>query len=150
MPDLYEPCMCMCMFLAPITFLAYQIFGIVYLVESYMDISNPCIGHIWPYILVSLLSSWPNINVTKNQHSAVDNGPAIICLVLLNTGLAVWGGIELANPLCKVMMDTHLWKFGFATFILQSFSGLLILIVACCGIISLSVTNRDRATYNEV
>jgi len=148
--DLYEACMCMCMFLAPIAFLAYQIFGIVYLVENYMAMGDPCIGHLWPYVLVSLLACFSNITVTKNERSVADNCPALICIVLLNIGLAVWGGLELTNSVCQVMMDNHLWKFGLATFILQSFSAVLILIIVCCGILSLSITNGDRASYNEV
>ena len=146
-----DRCICMCLFLAIVAFLAYQIVGIMYLVENYMDINEPCIGHLWPYILVSLLASWSNINITKNERSVVySSSVPLICLALLNAGLAVWGGVELANPLCTVMMDTRLWKFGFVAVILQFFSSLLILIVASCGIASLSMTNRDRAMYNEV
>ena len=150
MPSLSEVCMYMCMFLVPAAAIAYEVFGVVYLVETYKNISDPCVGHIWPYVLVSLLTCCSNIGVTKNGQSVAENYSALICLLLLNAGLSIWGGIELAHPLCQVMMDNHLWKFGFITFVLQTFSAVLILVVICCGIIGVSITNSDRSMYNEV
>jgi hypothetical protein len=150
MPSLSEVCMVMCMFLVPTAVIAYEVFGIIYLVETYKDISDPCIGRIWPYVLVSLLTCCSNINATKNGQSVADNCSALICLLFLNAGLSIWGGIELAHPLCQVMMDNHLWKFGFATFILQACSAVLILVVVCCEIIGTSIINSDRSIYNEV
>jgi len=135
------------MFLVPAAAIAYEVFGVVYLVETYKNISDPCVGHIWPYVLVSLLTCCSNIGVTKNGQSVAENYSALICLLLLNVGLAIWGGIELAHPVCQAMMANHLWKFGFLTFILQACSAVLILVVVCCGIIQASITNSDRDMY---
>ena len=150
MSTLSELCACVCVFLVPIATITYEVFGIVYLIENYKDIDDSCIGQIWPYVLVSLLLATSNIGMVKNEKSVPENISALICLVLLNAGLAVWGGLELSYPLCQDKMDTHLWKFGFATFILQSFTGVLVLIVVCCGIIVTSIPNTDRSMYNEV
>ena len=138
-------CAFMCICLAPIAVITYEVFGIVYLVESYKDMGNPCIKDVWIYVLVSLVLGISNMGATKNRESVTKNISALICLILLNAGLAVWGGLSLAQLSCETIFDNHLWKFGFATFILQGSTILLILIIACCGII----VNSAESKYND-
>ena len=135
----------MCMCLAPIAVITYEVFGIIYLVDNYKDMDNSCIKDVWIYILVSLILGITNMGVTKKRGSVTKNIYALFCLILINTVLAVWVGISLAQQSCKTIFDNHLWKFGFATFIIQGSTILLILILVCCEIIATSAESR----YND-
>ena len=56
----------------------------------------------------------------------------IICSVLVELGLAIWGAIELFNKCdnCSELHNSDLWKFGLATFIIQiSFVGIFLIML---------------------
>ena len=73
------------------------------------------------------------------------------CIGLLNVGLGVWGNWEVMSASCLAMHNNHLWKFGFATFILQYISGAIYLLISsCCICIICREEYSYRGGYNEV
>ena len=134
--------------LGVIGLLIYQIFGIIYLVDNYNK--NTCItSHVWVYVLISLVLTLSHSGVLGNLSK--ENAMAPFCLGLLNVGLGVWGNFEVMDTSCFAMHENNLWKFGFATFILQYIAGAIYLIIGgCCICIICQEEYSYRGGYNEV
>ena len=136
-------------------FIAYLIFGIMYLVKDY-NVANDCKGSsLWEYVLVALILSFSRLNAknTKDENG-IFNFCVLILLGLIETGLAIWGGFELFNNSCDDLADTNLWKFGFATFAIQTFVATVCLIIIpllvicceyCCNYEKKEMSNIDTA-----
>ena len=108
----------------------YLIFGILYLVQDY-DLANDCKGsNLWVYVLVAIVLSFSRFG-SKNSNDENNNINICIlfCLGLIEMGLAIWGGIELWDKSCENLKDSNLWKFGLATFCIQSFFSFLFVFV---------------------
>lgn len=122
--------------------ISYIVFGIMYLVQDY-DIAHDCKdSSLWAYVLVAIILSLSRGNA-KNAVAEDDDIASVqstictcVCLGLIESGLAIWGGIELWDKSCDDLSDSNLWTFGLVTFILQAFCGTLFLVImpmiACC------------------
>ena len=44
----------------------------------------------------------------------------LLCLVLTDTCMAIWGASELFNKSCKPIVSSDLWLYGYVTFIIQT------------------------------
>lgn len=113
--------------------IAYLVFGIMYLVQDY-DVAHNCGGSsLWAYVLTAIILAWSRSgakNVSTSDEG--DLGTALctlVCLGLLEAGLAIWGGLELWDKSCDDLRDSNLWKFGLATFCLQSFCAFVFLVM---------------------
>ena len=102
--------------------IAYIVFGIMYLVQDY-DIANSCEGSsLWAYVLTAIILSISRSGAKNSNDEDLGIGGKIcllVCLGLIECGLAIWGGMELWVNSCDDLRDSNLWKFGLATFILQ-------------------------------
>ena len=110
--------------------ISYLVFGIMYLVQDY-NIAHECNGSsLWAYVLTAIILSLLRCN-SKNAKDDQDNVNfcVLICLGLVELGLAIWGGVELWVNSCDTLIDTNIWKFALATFILQSFVATLLLVI---------------------
>ncbi len=145
MPDFSEALTFMCVCLIPIATIIYEVFGIVYLVENYHNLDIPCVKHLWAYILVSLVVGLTHQGAAKYRETLEKNCSDLTCICLLNVGLALWGGIELANPVCEIMYDNPFWKFGLITFCLQASTSIFIILMSCC----LSIVNFPEPICDE-
>jgi len=123
-----------CIFLSVLVILgcaiSYLVFGIMYLVQDY-SIVHECNGSsLWAYVLTAIILSLLRCNSknAKDEHDNV-NFCVLICLGLVELGLAIWGGVELWVNSCDTLIDTNIWKFALATFILQSFVATLLLVI---------------------
>jgi len=131
--------------------LAYIIIGLIVLVED-SDVWRNCDNdsELWPYCLVAiLLYTIGSTVVSKNATSdSMNNNPkgeiiALVCGILIELGLAIWGAIELFNKsestcctthnsknlingTCRELTATRLWTFGLVTNIIS-----WIIIVMC-------------------
>ena len=120
--------------------ISYLVFGIIFLINDY-NIAKNCNGSsLWAYVLVALILSFSRTN-SKNVRDDKNNVNycVLVCLGLVECGLAIWGGIELFDKSCNDLKETDLWKFGLVTFILQSFLSSIILFIfpscmVCCGV----------------
>ena len=119
--------------------IAYLVFGIMYLVQDY-TIANDCSGSsLWAYVLTAIILAWGRGNAKNTSTKDGDMGTVfctLVCLGLVDAGLAIWGGLELFQYSCSDLQDSNIWKFGLATFCLQTFFASLFLvimpIVLCC------------------
>lgn len=119
--------------------IAYLVFGIMYLVQDY-KIANDCAGSgLWAYVLTAIILAWGRGNAKNTSTKDGDMGTpfcTLVCLGIVDAGLAIWGGIELFQYSCSDLQDSNIWKFGLVTFCLQAFFATLFLvimpIVLCC------------------
>lgn len=117
--------------------IAYLVFGIIFLVNDF-DISNDCKGsNLWAYVLTSIILSSTNTSlISKNKRDQSDSDlsymkiiVAVICNIIINSALAIWGGIEIWNKSCHDLQDSNLWDFALSTFILQLFASAIFLTI---------------------
>ena len=116
---------------------SYLVFGIMFLVQDY-DVADSCEdSSLWAYVLTAIILCWGRVGVKNNSTNNEESGACgilctLLCLGLIETGLAIWGGTELWQKSCDDLSDTHLWKFGLATFCIQTcVAGLFIVIIPC-------------------
>jgi len=112
--------------------IAYIVFGIMYLVQDY-DISHSCDGSaLWAYVLTAIILAFSRSGAKNASSDSEDAGTTIctiVCLGLLEAGLAIWGGMELWVKSCDDLAESNLWRFGLATFIIQTFCASIFLVV---------------------
>jgi len=111
---------------------SYIVFGIMFLVEDY-EIANDCNGsNLWAYVLTAIILSFNRSNAKITSDSVEEkNSPLCVLLLLgiIETALAIWGGIEIWDKSCSDLSDSNLWKFAVVTFCLQAISGACFLIL---------------------
>ena len=109
----------------------YLVLGIIYLVQDY-DIVQKCSeSNLWAYVLVAIILSF--LHLVSMQYKTDDKKYIyiqILCLGFIETGLAIWGGIELWSKSCDSLINTHIWNFGLVTFLLQTLVGSIYGLVA--------------------
>jgi len=123
-------CLSGCSILALICgIISYIVYGIIFLVQDYNLWSNCNDSALWQYVLVAIILMFnkSNFKETTTDEKTV----LIICAIVIELGLAIWGAIELFDKCdnCPELRNSNLWKFGLATFIIQiSLVGIVILI----------------------
>ena len=76
---------------------SFLVFGILFLVQDWNEYSSCNGSDLGPYVIVALVLTWANGNAAKTKNENNDICSLILGLLfyfLLNTGLAIWGGIE--------------------------------------------------------
>ena len=109
--------------------ISYIVFGIMFLVQDY-NVAHECENSsLWAYVLTAIILSVSRSGA-KNTKDDQDNLNicVLVCLGLIELGLAIWGGVELWIKSCDSLTDTNIWKFALATFILQTFVASLLLV----------------------
>ena len=139
-------------------YVAYIVFGIMYLVEDY-HVANDCAGSaLWAYVLVGVILSYSRVSGAKQYMSEDDssaNDPCAIimqlfCYLLIEIGLAAWGGTELYDKACPSLAASHIWKFALATFSLNLIAiGLILLIPLVVYCVSSSKRPTGGAAFVE-
>lgn len=148
------------MFLMIAGSLSYIVVGIIYLIEDH-DIWKDCKQEsaLWPYALVSLIFFFNKSTIANlDSGDSSDNGKGlskIFVSYVFELCLAVWGSVELfkKSDRCPGMVNSNLWKFSLATFILQTLYSVTILILfIVIFIISRKQDNREKSkeTISEV
>jgi hypothetical protein len=126
--------------------LAYIILAIMYLVQDY-DIANECKdSSLWAYVLTAVILALFRSNAKPNDTKKDNNMGVLICLGLIECGLAIWGCIELWEKSCSDLSDTNLWKIGLVTFILQVICATVFLVVM--PIVMYCIVFKDSKQYN--
>jgi hypothetical protein len=140
---------------------AYYVFGIMYLVQDY-NISHDCShSSLWAYVLTAVILSFTRASAKNANDDNTDTGTKIcslVCLGLIETGLAIWGGIELWDKSCDNLINTNIWKFGLATFCIQTFVGAIFLIIIpgilmcmlCCNANNTDDVSNDNSFQNDI
>ena len=133
----------------------YYIYGILYLVKGY-EVCKECNkSQLWEYILTSLVLGFLRTNIKntdkKDNTNHDDATPVcvLICVGLIDLGLASWGGIELWIKPCNNLVDTNIWKFALITFCIQTTCSVLALLVVPCGIVCIVKKITDLDTDRE-
>tara|TARA_Y100000992_G_C21271887_1_gene497394 strand:- start:9 stop:536 length:528 start_codon:yes stop_codon:yes gene_type:complete len=130
--------------------IAYEVFGIIYLIEDYR-ISNECKGsNLWEYVLVSMILACTNVSVKTNDEK-VDLSACILAIIgVINLSLSTWGGIELWNYSysCDELFNSNLWKVGLAGFIIQVTTTAICVIVP--PILLCYITIREARNINNI
>lgn len=136
---------------------AYIVFGIMYLVQDY-NLAHSCDDSaLWAYVLTAIILSLTRGNA-KNAGKDKDGetGTAIctcICMGFIEGGLAIWGGIELWQKSCDDLTGSNIWKFGLATFVLQTFCATLFLVILpmtlCCCTMCEKSTEVDHSVIQK-
>jgi hypothetical protein len=127
--------------------IAYFVFGIMYLVQDY-NISHDCTGSsLWAYVLTAIILALLRSYTKKTIDEDEDNKTKIcslVCLIFIEMGLAIWGGIELWDKSCDNLVNTNIWKFGLATFYIQIFTASLFLIIILTLFTCFILNNTDN------
>ena len=137
--------------------MAYVVFGIMYLVQDY-HVANDCAGSsLWAYVLVAIIMAYSRLQAGKNAQADMDGGKGgaeiaagLCCYLLLEAGLAVWGGVELYDNACHDLQQTRLWQFGLATFAIQIASASLIVLVQLCMCVVMAAQTPAPATQTSL
>ena len=111
---------------------AYFVFGIMYLVQDYTITHDCSDSSLWAYVLTAIILSFFRISAKNAKDDNTDTGVNIcnlVCIGLIEMGLAIWGGIELWVKSCDNLINTNIWKFGLATFCIQTFIAAIFLII---------------------
>ena len=113
------------------------VFGIIFLVKDY-KIAEECKGSsLWEYALVTVINGvLALLNQTLRKDLEEHLELYYVLSVLFNTGLGIWGGIELFSKSCDNLEKSELWTFGLVAFISQTFVVVLLVTVlifkVCC------------------
>ena len=117
--------------------ICYVVFGIIFLVKDY-KIAEECKGSsLWEYALVTVINGvLALLNQTLRKDLEEHLELYYVLSVLFNTGLGIWGGIELFSKSCDNLEKSELWTFGLVAFISQTFVVVLLVTVlifkVCC------------------
>ena len=131
-------------YVAFIAVIFYQVFGIMYLVQTY-NTTDECLKNLWPYILTSVSLMGFNTSLYLKK-SLVENVCLLVLLNIINTAMPVWGGVELIHPSCDNM--NNVWQFALGTFALQTFILIYIVITGCYQMVKLIHDERTREPIN--
>ena len=111
--------------------IAYLVFGIMFLVQDY-DLAKSCNGsNLWAYVLTAIILAFTRTAAKKDN----DNDKqglvicTLVCLGLMEAGLAIWGGVELWEKSCDDLQESNLWTFGLVTFCLQTICASIFLVI---------------------
>ena len=125
--------------------IAYVVFGVMFLINDYNECKHCSKSHLWEYVLVALILSVTHAGVKKNKGSDENEGGmgTVICICLIDAGLAIWGGIELFIKACDEVESSKIWTYALVTFSIQVLVVIIVLvcvpIAACC--IALNANN---------
>jgi hypothetical protein len=127
------------------------VFAIKFLVDNYDD-AKDCNLDLWIYVLVSIILAFTRSGSIKSSDDKNNNEESpficvLICIGLIEVGLASWGGVELWEKSCVDLKETNLWTIGLVTFIIQVSSAGICLVVApivLCCLAKKSDTNQVR------
>jgi len=114
-------------------YVSYVALGIMYLVQDY-TVAHACSkSALWAYVLVAVILSYSRIAASQGASKNADTSGAeifagLFCYMLVEIGLATWGGVELFGNACPALTRTRLWDFGLATFVLHILTVCLILV----------------------
>lgn len=130
--------------------IAYEVFGIIYLIQDY-GISNECKGsNLWEYVLVSMILACTNVSVKTNDEK-IDLSACILAIIgVINLSLSTWGGIELwdYSYSCDELFNSNLWKVGLAGFIIQVTTTVICVVVP--PILLCYITIREARNINNI
>ena len=121
---------------------SYPVLGIKFLIDDY-DISNNCkSSYLWEYVLVSIIISLLYILFLMLRKVYYENSNQTNSLVFIVPGfiilaLVFWGGFELFDSSCNVLLKSNLWKFALVTFAIQIVAVLILLFLPLLIIISI-------------
>ncbi len=111
--------------------IAYLVFGIMFLVQDY-DLAKSCNGsNLWAYVLTAIILAFTR-SAAKRDNDNDEQGLVIctlVCLGLMEAGLAIWGGVELWVKSCDDLQESNLWTFGLVTFCLQTICASIFLVI---------------------
>lgn len=133
----------------------YYVFGIMYLIRYYQKCKDCSKSELWAYVLTSLVLGFLRGGLRntdkKESNDNADSSPLciIICLGLIDLGLALWGGIELWDKSCDNLVNTNLWKFAFATFCIQTTTSVITLLIVPCGLVCFVKKVRELHTDQQ-
>ena len=129
-------CLITCCCIILFAYITYITFSILYLVQD-KSLDDDCVdSNLWVYNLVSLIlplisrfCSAKNSSDKDEKTSTCQTICTLICSSLIETALAVWGGIELYDRNdCTDLKNSNLWNLGLTNFILQIISSSIIII----------------------
>ena len=132
---LIECCLCLIILFTAIISLSiiiYLISGLIILINDY-DYSKDCNNSLLAiYVIVSLILVFKGcINTNNYAKYSMINLIILICQLLIDLGLIIWGGFELFNisSECNDLINSNLWKIGLASFIMQIVTFVIIVII---------------------
>lgn len=131
----------------------YITFGIMFLVQDY-NVAGDCKGSsLWEYVLVAMILACSHVSVKSDKDDGGVFLPLLMCLGIVDLGLAIWGGVELFEKSCDDLSDSNLWKFGLAVFVIQLFlavtSLIIIPVILICSI-CLNENNTEESSISSV
>ena len=134
---------CCCLFILGFiaAAISYYVFGIMFLVQDY-DIAHQCSNsNLWVYVLVTLIISICNGGSLKNSKDENNqfNPCTLVCILLFDMAISIWGGIEIYSLACDDLRATQLYTFAQVVFYVYTVvSAILLAIVVwlfvamCC------------------
>ena len=124
--------------------ISYFVFGIMFLVQDY-DTTQECHGsNLWTYVLVTLILGICNGNSAKNSKDNDSNQLnicSLLCILVLNISMSIWGNIEIYSNSCDDLKTTQLYTFAQFVFVCTYISSVMlscqiiwiITTICCCN-----------------
>lgn len=146
-----SPYMC----IGSLCFLAYQVAGIIYLIENY-NTDDACISDdLSLYVLISLISALGQVITIMCPVWKIGTASIgiFIVFILTNIALAIWGISTMNDKFCYYEREYNsLWVFSGITLFLQLFSTIIYLLVGCCFLRLILCNDQPNSTddYEEI
>ena len=127
--------------------IAFEVFGIIFLVEDFTIAWDCSDSYLWVYVLISLLQIANRSKTAKtiSKEGISDSIGILFCAGILELGMCIWGGVELFNKSCNDLSHSNLWIYGAFVFSLQLFICFLVLFAIPCCFCCISIC-KDRNT----
>ena len=138
--------------------MAYTVMGIIILIDSYDNwLECKDDSSLWPYALISLILFLNKTNIFDLgclSSNSEDLAIGKICAsYVTELCLFVWGSVELFKKAenCDNLINSDLWKFSLASFILQIIYALCVLVtfILIC-LVSKEPKEKSKETISEV
>ena len=102
------------------------IIGIIYLIKDY-ELCKKCGGSsLWAYVLTTLIiSACCGGNDYKKYKSQKSVLVILTFILLTNTSMCIWGGIELWGKSCESLTGSSIWIFGCILFVFQLITSII-------------------------
>tara|TARA_Y100000991_G_scaffold215698_1_gene207548 strand:+ start:4472 stop:5062 length:591 start_codon:yes stop_codon:yes gene_type:complete len=130
--------------------ISYIVFGIIFLVNDY-NVAKSCNSSgLWAYVLTAIILSVmrSNAKTSSDDNNKSNTICVLFCLGLIETGLAIWGGLELWNNSCEDLKESNLWTFGLVTFCLQVICGALFLVIIPLSFLICCIFDKKNVINN--
>ena len=144
---------CCCLFTLGIiaAAISYFVFGIMFLVQDY-DVAHQCPNsNLWAYVLVILIIGLCNAGSLKNSKDENNqfNPCVLICMMLFNMAMSIWGGVEIHALSCDDLRATQLYTFAQVVFYIYTIATAVLWGIVVWLFVAMCCCTNDYSTHDD-